>query len=135
MDTDTIWQRLEEIINNIKNSLNNILLRYNINLTDYKVLIAIKSGNDSMSKIAERLNLAPGWVTDIADRLEKAGYIERKRYEHDRRIINIELTENGRMAVHKIRKDLKYLLDYTFSDMSNEELVEFYEMLNKIKLR
>ncbi len=135
MDTDTIWQKLEEIINNIKNSLNIILSRYNINITDYKVLIAIRSGQNSMSKIAENLNLAPGWVTDIADRLEKVGYIERKRYEHDRRIINVELTENGRIAVHEIRKDLKYLLDYTFSDMTSEELNSFYQMLNKIKLK
>jgi DNA-binding MarR family transcriptional regulator len=45
--------------------------------------------------LARRIYLHPATVVGILDRLEKRGYLSRKRSEEDRRVVWVELTEKG----------------------------------------
>jgi DNA-binding MarR family transcriptional regulator len=49
-----------------------------------------------MSQLVARMDVDPGWVTDIVDRLEKRGDVVRKPSPEDRRVKILELTERGR---------------------------------------
>ena len=49
----------------------------------------------TLGDLAERLELNASAVTGLADRLERAGFIERKPGETDRRITNLFLTASG----------------------------------------
>jgi len=56
-------------------------------------------------------------ITGIIDRLEKKGLVQRLRVSHDRRVITVELTHNGKLLAenapppiqHKIIDGLKRL--------------------------
>ena len=49
-----------------------------------------------MSQLVARMNVDPGWVTDIVDKLEERGDVIRKPSSEDRRVKILELTEQGR---------------------------------------
>src|SRR5215472_683010 len=49
-----------------------------------------------MSQLVARMNVDPGWVTDIVDKLEERGDVVRKPSPEDRRVKILELTEQGR---------------------------------------
>ncbi|TGG92774.1 MarR family transcriptional regulator [Natronospirillum operosum] len=74
------------------------LVKYS-GMTSAQILImnAIGSGRfHNTSKIAEEVALSPATVTNIVERLEHRHYIERQRDEHDKRKVNLWLTETGR---------------------------------------
>jgi MarR family 2-MHQ and catechol resistance regulon transcriptional repressor len=54
------------------------------------------SGPRIMSELADFLLLAVNSVTSIVDNLETRGLARRQRSEHDRRKVQVELTERGR---------------------------------------
>jgi len=49
-----------------------------------------------MSQLVARMDVDPGWVTDIVDRLEQRGDVVRKPSPDDRRMKILELTDKGR---------------------------------------
>lgn len=49
-----------------------------------------------MSQLVARMDVDPGWVTDIVDKLEERGDVVRKPSPDDRRVKILELTEKGR---------------------------------------
>ena len=51
-----------------------------------------------MSQLVARMDVDPGWVTDIIDKLEQRGDVVRKPSPDDRRVKILELTERGRQS-------------------------------------
>jgi DNA-binding MarR family transcriptional regulator len=51
-----------------------------------------------MSQLVTRMDVDPGWVTDIIDRLEQRGDVIRRPSPDDRRVKILELTEKGRQT-------------------------------------
>lgn len=61
------------------------------------VMQAVRSeGRAKPSTIAREVLLSQATITSIVDRLVKAGLVERKREDGDRRVVYISLTETGR---------------------------------------
>lgn len=73
---------------------------------------------------AERLHCDPSNVTGIVDRLERRGLVKRKQTPGDRRVKELELTEEG----HR----LKARVDEIFSGMS---ALESLDVADREKLR
>lgn len=55
-----------------------------------------------MSQLVARMDVDPGWVTDIVDRLEQRGDVVRRPSPEDRRVKILELTEKGRETWRKM---------------------------------
>src|SRR5262245_55471890 len=66
-----------------------------------RVCSILQSGPRSMSSLSEELNISVSAVTQIADRLEKAGLVERVAESGDRRLRNLRLTETGQGLMSK----------------------------------
>ena len=80
-----------------------------INRTDGRCIdIVQRLGPVTAGRLATEAGLTTGAVTAVIDRLEKAGYLRRRRDEHDRRKVLVEmtptlrtLTEETYVAFHK----------------------------------
>lgn len=53
------------------------------------------------SDLLPYLETTPAAITTLLDRMERAGLVERRRDEHDRRIVWIHMTELGRSEVQR----------------------------------
>jgi len=108
-------RRLMQASEHYTKELNKI---YNVSAAQLNCLIALyENGPLSPSQIARHVMVNSSTITGIIDRLEKKGLVQRLRVSHDRRVITVELTHNGKLLAenapppiqHKIIDGLKRL--------------------------
>src|SRR6202012_1724865 len=74
----------------------------------YLVLSVLWEGDDqTITAIADRLDLEPSTITPLVKRLEEAGHVARKRNPEDEREVKVTLTDQGRA----VRAQTKTLAD------------------------
>ncbi|HEY6884141.1 MAG TPA: MarR family transcriptional regulator [Nitrososphaeraceae archaeon] len=99
--------------------------RLGLNPTDHKCLdVIIKSGTPmTASQLAEETGLSTGAITGVVDRLEKAGYVRRKRDQKDRRLVFINpLLDKAMVKLSPIFEPIKQASRKLYSKYSDEEL-------------
>src|SRR6478752_1401959 len=70
---------------------------------------------------ARMITVVPG-ITGLIDRLETAGLVERKRCEHDRRVIYVAITQQATELLGHIDEPLRELHRQTLGHMTKDEL-------------
>jgi len=68
-------------------------------LRQLKVCMSLYAGVRSMSEIGRELGLSPSAVTQVSDRLERRGLIERGFHNGDRRVRKLRLTRKGQQLM------------------------------------
>src|SRR5947207_13518333 len=68
-------------------------------LRQLKVCMSLDGRSRSMSDIGRELGLSPSAVTQVSDRLERRGLIERVSQDEDRRVRKLRLTRKGQQLV------------------------------------
>ena len=87
-----------------------------------------------MSEIASKLDITMGTLTTAIDKLIKKTYVERSRSLVDRRIVNVSLTNRGKLAyrIHeKFHMDMVKEIMNDFSIEEEEILLMALRKLNK----
>ncbi len=69
-----------------------------------RVCSILRTGPRSMSALGKELGISFSAATQIADRLERAGHVERVAKEGDRRVKNLRLTASGTEMMESRRK-------------------------------
>lgn len=91
-------------------------------------------GSRTMSEITSKLEITMGTLTTAIDKLIKKGYVERSRSQIDRRIVNVNLTNKGKLAyrIHeKFHLDMVKEIMNDFSIEEEEVLLSALHKLNK----
>ena len=77
-------------------------LDHGLQLTEYEILAVLSEAPERrlrMSAIAERVMRSRTWLTHMAGRLEKRGWVRREACVGDRRGVQLLLTDAGQAAV------------------------------------
>lgn len=88
----------------------------------------------SMSDVAKDLKITIGTLTASINRLVVKGYVKRSRSEEDRRVVNISLTEKGKLAYRIHEKFHEEMINEAISGLTEEEeeiLVRSLEKVNR----
>lgn len=75
---------------------------FDLNVSERLCIGLLFHGPQTASQIAQVINLTPPAVTALLDRLERRGYVRRRRDENDRRKILIEVAENTERLVAEV---------------------------------
>jgi DNA-binding MarR family transcriptional regulator len=86
-----------------------------------------------VSDVAKRLNTTNSYVTLTSEKLVKKGYIIRERSKVDRRSVFLTMTDEGVKLVKEMDEIVYAYLSSTFGDMTNEDMHQVLEIINKIK--
>ena len=89
-------------------------------------------GSKTMSEISAALEITMGTLTTAVDKLIKKGYLLRSRSESDRRIVNISLTNRGKLAYRIHEKFHLDMVKAIMMDFSAEEEEILLNALNKL---
>jgi DNA-binding MarR family transcriptional regulator len=73
-------------------------------LAQLRVCTILQSGPRSISALGEELDTSVSAVTQIADRLERAGFVERVAEPDDRRMKKLQLTPHGAEVMRSRRE-------------------------------
>jgi DNA-binding MarR family transcriptional regulator len=71
-------------------------------------------------------------ITALADELTKKGLISRERSERDRRVVELQATDEGRELFETLESmKIEYLMD-VFTDFSDDELILLSKLLDRM---
>lgn len=71
-----------------------------------RLLEFVRSGSLPMTRLGSLLQVHPTSVTSAVDRLEKQGFVERRRRDDDRRVVLAVITDAGRQVLDQATKAL-----------------------------
>lgn len=79
------------------------LLRLGVSMAQLHIMFTLqRSGEMTMSHLADVLNVSLSNATGLVDRLEERGYIERDRVPTDRRIVLVRVTTAGETMLGEV---------------------------------
>ena len=80
------------------------------------------NGPQNASTLAERLRITPGAVTSLSDKLIASGYAHRNKDPNDRRIVLLEITDQGREILLQFKEENKNVMKQLFSGLPEEDI-------------
>ncbi|MDI9509269.1 MAG: MarR family transcriptional regulator, partial [Bacillota bacterium] len=124
----------DDIINIEEYSIKNGAFN-DLSITEIHTIEAVGMyGSKTMSEIASKLDITMGTLTTAIDKLIKKGYVERSRSQVDRRIVNVSLSNKGKLAyrIHeKFHLDMVKAIMNDFNPEEEEILLVALDKLNK----
>ena len=91
-----------------------------------------KNENINIKDIAGMLGITSSAITQIVNELVKKGFILRKRNPDDRRTLNLVLSEKAIIQIDSIKNKSFSELYSLFEVLSDDELIDYYKLNNKI---
>lgn len=99
-----------------------ILSEMGISNSQFNALLTLQEfGALTMGDLCKHLFTACSTATDLADRLERDGLVERIRDVKDRRIVRMHLLPKGEEVVSAVVTERQHFLDKLLEEYSSEE--------------
>lgn len=86
----------------------------------------------TVSKLAEKMEVAPSAITVMLDRLENHGFVSRNRDKVDRRVVIVELTDAGERKLNHVLDVRKQIIERCFAQVDSDELAIFMRTLETL---
>lgn len=135
-NSDELTQRFDKSLHVLMQNLGpHLISRAQLGLTPGQVFMLFlirKESGCSVSKLAEKMEVAPSAITVMLDRLESHGYVSRTRDKADRRVVVIGLTKAGEEKLDFVMDIRKKIMLHCFTQMDEKELDSFIESLEKL---
>ncbi len=108
-----------------------VTARFGLSYPQTAVLAALQHHDRALplSHVARMLTQEAQSTTELADRLERRGYVRRVRDRRDRRLVLLELTEQGRALVAEILPALREAEAQLFGALDDGQLSQLAALL------
>ena len=111
-----------------------IFKNYGITFAQYnviRILYASENGQNTITRVSKVMMVSGANMTGTAKRLEKGGYLMRKRVPNDERITLLEITPKGKQTLKNISGGKDELIEKYLMDYSEDEKHEILSSLKK----
>ena len=113
---------LRRLFRTLRKGLNEVYTDY-IPSNEFAVLQTLHKNSPLMaSEIANELKVSSSHITAVTDRLVGKNYIQRVRSDSDRRIVYLEITEDGKKIANEMDQIKNEYLAKKFTNLSEEEM-------------
>jgi DNA-binding MarR family transcriptional regulator len=92
-----------------------------------------RHGDMAMSRLAEVLDVSLSNVTGLIDRMEERGLVARRRVPDDRRVVLVELTDDGRRALADLELLRNDLLARILAHLDEQQLARVAAALDDLR--
>ncbi|EQD34653.1 MarR family transcriptional regulator [mine drainage metagenome] len=129
-----IWKEFSLVYRILYKDLEKFLSDYGLGVIEFRVLKALNEFETlPMVKLSEINSITQPWITEIVDRLEKRGLVQRIRSSEDRRIINILLNKEGKDLYCKVNGNYENNISAFLSCLKEGRKEQFLEVLGEIR--
>jgi DNA-binding MarR family transcriptional regulator len=137
-DTVEAYWLFLNVAREILSAFHNRLERFGLSDGKLVILIFLLHAPDhslTPSELAERCEVTRGTITGLLDGLERSGLIERKSHPEDRRMLTIQLTQQGLDFIEEIMPQHFRCFGEMIkqADLSSDEIQQFTAILKKIQ--
>jgi DNA-binding MarR family transcriptional regulator len=113
---------LRKLFRTLRKELNELYINY-IPSNEFAVLSTLHNQSPLMaSEIANELKVSSSHITAVTDRLVNKNYIQRVRSESDRRIVYLEITEEGKQVAFEMNRIKNTYIKKKFNCLNDEEI-------------
>jgi MarR family 2-MHQ and catechol resistance regulon transcriptional repressor len=111
------------------------LISMGVSTVEYRILKNLtERGSLPMIELANINMVTQGWITGVVDKLEELGYVKRERSDTDRRVINITVSNRGKIFFKKIETLHLKFIDDSLRNFTDEEKYNILNFLKKIEV-
>lgn len=91
-----------------------------------------EKGEATVSEVASHLGMSVAGATGLIDRLVKAGLVERRRDEGDRRLVFVALSAQGEAGLARARRTRRAIIADLMSTLTRDEVEQFLATFEKM---
>lgn len=99
---------------------------------EYRALHVIGHEQPRLGDVAKALRIAPRSATEVVDRLEERGFVERIPDANDRRATCVRLTAHGARTVRELEQARDADADDYFAALDDDDRAELRRILTKL---
>lgn len=131
--SDDVLIALRKIIRAVDLHSRRLVQKHGVTGPQLVVLREISGTEDlSISRLAERVSLSHATVTNVLERLEKRGYVIRKRSDTDRRRVIVEITPAGAVLMESKPSLLQEKFINEFERLEDWEKTQILSSLQRV---
>ncbi|MDD2234308.1 MAG: MarR family transcriptional regulator [Desulfitobacteriaceae bacterium] len=113
-----------------------ILAGMQVSALQFNALLTLKEfGSLTMGELSKQLFTACSTATDLADRLERAGFVERVRSHQDRRVVSVNLLPKGEGIVDLVITERQVFLGEILKQYTEPEQISLRNALEILTKR
>jgi DNA-binding MarR family transcriptional regulator len=118
----SIGHLMKKIVAHSSHAIEREMEPYGLTNAQWVPLVKLFVGDaDTAAGLARECGLDAGAMTRLLDRVEAKGLCSRQRSSHDRRVVNLQLTDEGREAALKIPVVLARMQNACLAGFTHEE--------------
>ncbi len=91
-----------------------------------------EQGSKKSSDLSKMLNVSASHITAVTDSLIEKNWIQRVRSVQDRRIVDLHLTDEGKITLELFEKKKTDFLLEKFNDFNDQDIENFITLFNKL---
>jgi DNA-binding MarR family transcriptional regulator len=127
-----IWRDFGTIYKILYRGMDKKFSESGTNVLEYRILrILDGEQRKTMANLAEMTFVTQAWITGMIDKMEDKDLVKRVRSEEDRRVIYVEMTNNGTEFFNKMRKIHDNFLIEMLSFIETDDAKEMAKIANK----
>ncbi len=121
--------------NYLGNLQNNFMSKFDLSMPQFNILRILRGakGAINVNNVRDRMVEKSPNTTRLMDKLVDKNLVERWRCNEDRRVVYIQLTEDGQRLLKDIDQSIE-LLTITNINLSDEEAQTLSDLLDKIRI-
>ncbi|MHA6130498.1 transcriptional regulator, SarA/Rot family [Pseudomonas fluorescens group sp. PF-1] len=117
-----VFNVLESVNKAMGDWIEKSIVSHNLAVLDFRILDSLAQGNAAtMDQCARHLNIMPSKVSSSVERLEKVGYVQRRRDRPDRRMVFLQLSDEGleiyELALNTLNEQWRNVLSNVGTDV------------------
>ncbi|MDI6894994.1 MAG: MarR family transcriptional regulator [Bacillota bacterium] len=110
-----------------------ILSQFDITPPQFDALLVLDSNEGiTMGELCQRMHLACSTATDLIDRMERSGLLERVRDPHDRRVIRLKVRPRGQEVLNAVMDARRRYLAGVLRRLDDQELEDLARRLRQV---
>ena len=115
----------------VKNSVG--IMGFAVNMSQLKAMTAFSEDSLlSMGELCKMANIKMPSMTEVVDRFEKEGILERIRNNEDRRVVKVKMTEKGKKMHKEVLKRRANELTKMFGVLTTEDRTRLVDSLKNV---
>jgi MarR family transcriptional regulator, organic hydroperoxide resistance regulator len=128
------WLRIIQFHDRMGRRMEQIFTRHGLTSAQFDVLATLHAGGEGITQqeLAKRLLVTKGNVCGLIDRLETAGWVERRPDPEDRRANRLHLTDEGRRRLHETMPDHRALVREILGRIDAGPMQTLYDLLGQL---
>lgn len=106
---------------------------YGMRTSDFVIMETLyHKGRQTIRQIADAVLIKTGSITYVIDKLEDKGWLTRSDCKEDRRVVYIELTDEGKRVMDTIFPQHQLVIEDVFSELTEQEQDIFIDLLKRV---